>query len=200
MGRVIPCEIVPCSQTGHNYARVQYVFRLWLTLLSTKPASKNVPRVHWKRKGFASLEVLLGIVQCDTSRRRLIGSAVRTRNIRSPRVPRPLLWLTRFWAHGAVATIRTMLTSAEFKCELHSVFSDLVRMILGRIATHRSHCVLSQSLNHVSPRWEGAFVSRKVTRAAAKIHTGFEGQPFLGSHDAEHDGAMRPNTLRPCDG
>ena len=47
--------------------------------------------------------------------------------------------------------------------------------------------------NHESPRRGPTFVTRKITRAVARIHAGFENELFLGNLDAKRDWGYAPD-------
>lgn len=52
--------------------------------------------------------------------------------------------------------------------------------------------------NHESPMRGETFVSRKITRAVARIALGLQDQVFLGNLDSKETGGMQRIILRPC--
>ena len=54
--------------------------------------------------------------------------------------------------------------------------------------------------NHESPRRGETFVTRKITRAVARIQAGLQEELWLGNLDAQRDWGYAPTTSRACGG
>jgi GDPmannose 4,6-dehydratase len=125
-----------------------------------------------------TLRLLEAISHCDPSIRlyqastsELFGSAPPPQNEKTPFHPRSPYGVSKIFAYWIVVNYR----------EAYGMFA--------------SNGIL---FNHESPRRGETFVTRKVTRAVARIAAGRQDAVYLGNLDAKRTGVMRLTTSEPC--